>query len=529
MNRALSFLIIQIDVFVSSVRIYFKDNALLVALLASIAISAYGFELFNLNLTIDEEVHAFSFPGYQWISQGRWGMFLLNKFLIPYTVIPFVPLFVALVFHVAAFLMLLRSWGVKSNLEQITVGAIGVSYPGIAYMYTFSTINYGIGIGLFCVSLSLLIYSQSNGLRKFLAIIPATLAISIYQGLIVALACVFLVHFISEQLRAGRRNIDSRSLSTILCIGMLSTAAYYCIQKLFLFFTGSVTGYIEQFLDVGYLRNNLAHVFSKTLSTLIRVYSGDAAIYANEIRSLGVILVLALCGIAATLRHSALSLVNKLLMGFLTLALLWLPFTIGFLARGNVTIRFLVALPIVLSGLTMLGVRGQPRSFKIFVGVVSGFCVFQFVISTNYLFSSSHLALQADRLLASTVIGRIQGAKADADAKVLRYLEVVGYLKRPATKLIPKSETFGASFFEWDQGNVWRILFFLKTLGYQDLEAMPMERRSEMMEVANSMPTWPEKGSVKVVGDAAIIKFGDYSEGQKQAICEATRKREFCD
>jgi len=43
----------------------------------------------------------------------------------------------------------------------------------------------------------------------------------------------------------------------------------------------------------------------------------------------------------------------------------------------------------------------------------------------------------------------------------VKYLEIIGYYERPETSITPKIEAFGASFFEWDQGNVYRIVYFL--------------------------------------------------------------------
>ena len=58
-----------------------------------------------------------------WITEGRWGMFVLNRLLIPYPIIPFVPLFVALVSHVTAVLILLSpdaaSYAVDSCPNQV--------------------------------------------------------------------------------------------------------------------------------------------------------------------------------------------------------------------------------------------------------------------------------------------------------------------------------------------------------------------------------------------------------------------------
>jgi hypothetical protein len=153
------------------------------------------------------------------------------------------------------------------------------------------------------------------------------------------------------------------------------------------------------------------------------------------------------------------------------------------------------------------------------------FSVFQFVISTNHLFSSSALTLQADRLLASRLIERIENAKAESNTGAeVKYMEVVGYVQWPQTSLIPKVSTFGASFFEWDQGNTSRIVAFMKTIGYQDLLTLPSDRRIQLNIIANSMPEWPAKGSVKVVNDTVLVKFGPYSNLQKQIICKNTPK-----
>jgi hypothetical protein len=101
----------------------------------------------------------------------------------------------------------------------------------------------------------------------------------------------------------------------------------------------------------------------------------------------------------------------------------------------------------------------------------------------------------------------------------LKYMEVVGYLERPPTELIPKAETFGASFFQIDQGSSMRLGYFLQTLGFPELEPLPLERRVQMIETANAMPAWPEKGSIAIVGDTLLIKFGPYSDTQRLAIC----------
>jgi hypothetical protein len=175
----------------------------------------------------------------------------------------------------------------------------------------------------------------------------------------------------------------------------------------------------------------------------------------------------------------------------------------------------------------MLGMEGNPKLYRTIVVFTVTFCLLQFITSTNHLFASSHLALQEDRLLAAQLIDEIAEAKEDAHAENVQYLEVVGYVSRPSTELIPKLETFGSSFFEWNGGNVGRIVLFMKTIGYSDLSFLPLERKQEMIKTAELMPRWPEKGSVKVQGDTVLVKFDSYSYAQRMEICASTHDVDF--
>lgn len=506
---------------------YFNKNLILILVLLTVAIAGYGFELFNLNLTIDEEVHAFSSLAEQWIVEGRWGMYLLNNYLIPQPIIPFVPLSVALIFHILAILLLMSSWGVDSDLEKVMIGAIGVAYPGIAYMYTFSTINFGIGVGLFGVALSLFLYVRMQGRYRLFSVLPAAFAISLYQGFAVALAVSFLILFISDEIRSGRRDLNVKNLLMMIVVGISSAAIYWLVQHIFMSAHSIKIGYVDSFFDIAYFRGNYAAVTREVFGTMQRILSGSPSIYGNSISALAPVVVIMLISLSVRLSCCKLSVVSKLLVALLIVLALMLPFVVGFLMKGVITMRFLVALPILFSGLIMLGLKSQSRGIKLLTSTIVAFCTFQFVISTNTLFSASALALETDRLLAGRVLERIEGG-ASGKEQQLRYLEVVGFINRKSTRLIPKMETFGASFFEWDQGNTRRMLLFLRTLGYENLQACPLNGRQELMKVTGEMPIWPSKGSVQIIGDTAVIKFGEYSYMQKLIICQSVEKNKYC-
>ena len=505
---------------------YLKENANLIFALAVVALCAYGFELFQLNLTVDEELHAeYLGPTLGWVSQGRWGMYLLNTFILPYTIIPLAPLFVALLFHIAAVLLMLEGWKVTSKLDQFIVGAICVAFPTMAYMYTFSTISYGIGIGLFCSALSLFLYARNQGWKRYLAILPASFAIAIYQGFLPVLAALFLVYIIRTQIHTEKPILfDMIAITGILIVSLF---IYYAIQRL-IFIIGVVPGlaYVSDFFDVEFLRRYFGTVLLRIwIYAFLPVYLGDEGIYSINLRSLAFLLFVSFLGLFIHLVKSRRSLINWLLVFSLLLLLSISPFLSGFLMQGYMSLRFLVALPVVVSGIVMLGLLGSSRTFKIFAALVSIYCIFQFVTSTNHLFASSHLAFEADRVIATRLITRIEDAQVDANTQELRYIEIIGYYSRPATNLIPKIETFGASFFEVGQGIPGRIASFLGIAGFERLQEVSVDRRAELVEIANSMPSWPDKGSVKVVEDIVLIKFGPYSDAQKMLICSSKQSR----
>jgi hypothetical protein len=309
---------------------------------------------------------------------------------------------------------------------------------------------------------------------------------------------------------------------------VLGAVLYYLVQQLFLLGSVTGTGYVDQYFDLGFLRDNFSLAVSRSWEILGQVYSGDAAIYARPITALGPTLAVAVAGFVATTLSYPLRPWHKVMILVLGGVLLIVPFAPGLVTRGYLAMRFLISLPVLMLGFLTLGFLSPSRLVRGILGVLGAVCLFQFVVSTNTLFSASRLALEADRTLAARLIVAIDDAKALAHTPETPYLEVVGYPEVHGTPLIPKAETIGASFFEWDQGNIHRILRFLWTLRYDELDALPVERRAGLIDVASQMPIWPAPGSVRVAGDTVIVKFGPYSPLQKQGICQTTWVIGFC-
>ena len=75
---------------------------------------------------------------------------------------------------------------------------------------------------------------------------------------------------------------------------------------------------------------------------------------------------------------------------------------------------------------------------------------------------------------------------------------------------IDKSEVFGGSLFNWDNGSNYRIINLFK---YQDIANYKMIDNKEIYlrikDSIGSMPIWPKKESVKMINNVVVVKLGN--------------------
>ncbi|BDQ38463.1 hypothetical protein SYK_28230 [Pseudodesulfovibrio nedwellii] len=70
-----------------------------------------------------------------------------------------------------------------------------------------------------------------------------------------------------------------------------------------------------------------------------------------------------------------------------------------------------------------------------------------------------------------------------------------------------RRETIGASFFEWDRGNVYRVIYFINTLGEHRFFGRTRDASFVQSKKIEEMPTWPMKGCVEIIDAIVVIKF----------------------
>ncbi len=508
-----------------SIKTYVKENWLVCIVLFLVAIFTYGFELFSFDLTIDEEIAAFQPIANVWrLEQGRWGWYILNKIFFPFQIIPFVPLFVGLFFQIISILLFFKIFEVSNKWVQILIGSIVISYPGMVFIYSFVNISYAIGFGLFLINLGLFIFVQHSGTQKYFAILPTTFAMAIYQPLIPVIISVYFLYIIHGWYKNG--SLDWKKIRDVILIFFSSLLLYAIINHaILLIFNLSKSGYTEHFFDINHAMIHWRSNLWKLKNLFYNVYVGDKTIYGLKVRMQPIVLFVAgLSILANVIKKRELNTISKIIITGSFGIFLLLPFAGGMLTRGIIPLRsLLIGLPIIIAGWLLLGLENRGDNFKSVFSILAVLCVFQYISAANHLFGSSHLTQKQDRMLATQLILRIEDAKAKSPLNDVEYLEIVGYVDRPSIPAISRIENIGASFFGWDQGkDANRVISFLKTLDYFELEKLPDKRRAEFVDIGLSMPNWPNPASVKVVGDTVLVRFSAYSQKQIESICSAS-------
>jgi uncharacterized CHY-type Zn-finger protein len=68
---------------------------------------------------------------------------------------------------------------------------------------------------------------------------------------------------------------------------------------------------------------------------------------------------------------------------------------------------------------------------------------------------------------------------------------------------------FGGSYFNWDNGNNYRIIHFFKEADVADYNMIDSkEKYYSIKDSIDKMPIWPDYESVKMVKKIIIVKLG---------------------
>ncbi|WP_189476394.1 glucosyltransferase domain-containing protein [Mesorhizobium sp. M2A.F.Ca.ET.043.05.1.1] len=490
--------------------------------LFAIFVAMYFSELASFSLSIDEEVAAFRTDSSIWIAQGRWGAYLIERFLIPN---PVMPLLAPAIFGagcVAAYLLVMDIIDKhRLSIAEYACFTIFCAFPTWFFIVEFYSNIAAVGIGLAASALAIWLINKkdlpADGSRFFVAIVAGGFAISIYQSFAPAILVLGIVVCV---LRA-RAGIESSLPKDVTRAGVLiaGSAIFYAVgNAIFKSFTSKRSEYFESLFQPGFLFQHPVVVTGRVLEALGGALGLDRGSYGVILWA--VPLLVALGGWTLFKESSR----SRLLLLAAALVCLFIPFGVHVLAAGTMPVRSLVGLPIAVWLFVYLGVTSSNARIGMVSAILLGVVIFQIQVIQNYRQASSYLVDKHDTLLAAAIYGRLTSMPG-FDAKRSYALTVFGGLPFTTNYPRPPGSTVGYSFFEWDGGNAWRITYYMKLLGYSNLNGPTDQQVDQTIVRLSTMPVWPAPGSLEIQGDIVLIRLGEGpSYANQQALARVANR-----
>jgi hypothetical protein len=494
-----------------------QPAAALIAVLI-VSLFAHGYEIFNLHLTIDEELHldmGRRAVAKLWIAQGRWGMGLATT-LLPSSVVPVVSTALGVgLLALSLWLIVERAFG-ADRCASVCAVSVAITLPVLPFTMSFATFAYGIGFASLAAAGFILVIRRATHVTHLaIAALLAAFAISVYQPMIFTLAALVVV----DLCRTDRKLADKTRLRGVLTL-VAALGLYFLIDQIARrVLPADMRQYVDSYVDLkGLLAHPLDRIGRAARNTWAVLHVAKDLFFLHspwlELFMWVALLACAKALISATGRSRSAPLITAVL-------LLALPTFAEMVSTDSVPLRSQVYLPFIVALVGAIAFVNSGPGLRLSLYALTLLAVIGNSDVTNRLYAAGNFAYERDRLLAHDIVRESEKVVAldKSSLKDLR-LEVVGIKSWQDSPLIPKREALGASFFEWGGVSRSRTAAFLRDLGFDIQDASDTEVVPGV-PVAVAMPSWPVDGWVRRERNLLIVKLGEYTPSQKRMLCSA--------
>jgi len=480
--------------------------------LAALFVGLYFFEMASFPFSIDEELAAVRTNAAIWVGQGRWGAYLIEAFVLPQPIIPFVPVAIFGAGGILAYILLLDAAradaGPLRPLDYLLF-TLFIGYPTWYFIVEFYSNLAAVGIGLGCAGVAVWL-SFASGTRQrvavmlFLASCFGTFSIAIYQSFVQTLAAMGCA-VLAIRMLESRQHRPWRMFARFAAVIVLSLVLYKVGDVLFRLLFPSPNAYYESLFRLDGLLANPLGVIALTAREVINAYGVTTAMFEGAMWAAAALVVLGLVACAKPLWR--LDRPSGLLLALIAAAVLFLPFATNLVGGGRLPPRALVAVPIAVWFFAYLGTGAKSRLVAIASTAAAVLCLVQLLIVNNTYQAANHFATKQDFAVAVILNGRISSLPEFDSAKTYS-LSVFGGRTSNSIYPLPWSSTVGGSFFAWDGGNSGRISQYLHVLGFPYFPGASPEQQDQVIADYQLMPVFPAAGSVAIKGDVILVKLG---------------------
>lgn len=485
-----------------------------------ITILAYGYEIANFTLSIDEELVIRNTdwnPPIAWIKQGRPSIVLIKLLFNTVSVIPFWNTFMAIsvLFGATVAWFQVFSKYITQKIKGVAFFifcSIFLTMPIHAEYMVFSTYNFEVSIGFLLAALSTLFLSHwfSNHTKTGLVIglLLYIVVVAIYQSFIMVVFCglsIFLFLYFIELLKQKESIAFKSSLINIVqLLGIIVfVVVIYKIIDILLQNVFPSSGYIEGFFGWKYLNK-------KIVISNLQEYFKDMILGDKIFGSFLIFPTLMLSGVMG-IYYLFKGKEFKLLF-FLIIGIGFSPFALSFLIGSPMPLRAMQSLPLMLAGMWLIlyQVVDHRTIRNLLFVIVILISLYQTQAMTR-LFYSDNQRYKEDISIANRIGERISLLPLAEDTRKSDTVVFVGSYVPSNNPSIIRSEIIGRSFFEWEGGNTYRIIAFMNGLGY-DYTSPTKEQLSVSKELSRDMPVWPDLGSIEQKEGIIIVKLSELND-----------------
>lgn len=486
------------------------------SVLFAVFVLLYFYELSNFTLSIDEELAMYREDSRVWIAQGRWGIYLIERFLLPNPATPVVPLALLGALLAAAATQLFSLFNVDAVGLRILGFALIAGFPTTFMLAEFSTNVVPVGLAMLGAVLCAK-WSRDHGAwpTTLLLIVLASI-LSLYQSVLflVVVLCLGLALQDIQYRDAVPRAVLWRLIRTGILL-LAGIALYAAVNKMALAISGTRAAYVQSYFDLYFPTREPDLVWDRIRFDVDRLYFGRWEKGFRQGPAQFALVALAGTVMLHALRPRTRIDLGKSSMGVALLTMIMLtPFALHVFSPWQVPYRSMLAVPFAMWLLVMHAYRSVASiTIKKALITLLALTVLHNWQSLNQFFHASKTVGLHDQIIATRLSERIAQVLPPTDSSAPVKIVVSGALRFDNGYSFKQlTTTAGSSFFEWDHGNPDRIAKYLRYLGLGNFRRADPELEARLMPLAKALPVWPADGCVARVEDTVLIHFPNSSD-----------------
>lgn len=477
----------------------------------------FGFMLTNHDLSIDEETWILGGNIKGWLLQSRYSLWLYDTFFTNNgNYIPFLYDFLGIVLWNVAGILLLYSYFNDKEVHGIVMFMMLAYYDSVPFVLadimSFSFYLVQIGIAAILTSLSIYLTIQyireKNRLFLIVSSLILWLAFGAYQALICYYISAFAGYCVIDYIKGNREQLLKKILTGVLFC-LIGVLGYVFFDKIVILILGS-----DGYLSANYIGWKEADPLIEFLMSIANVGRVSFAIPYQDVTVNGatcirVLTILFVIYAFYQIFHNEKNKKERIIVFLLCVALCFSPFLLYIAMATYKTVgRMMLGLPVI--GMAQIYLIStviiKPLLKKIYIVCVCGLLIAN-AGQINTAYFQHHLVHQKDCEIASEIIHDIQKVGIDYHDKSIVF---IGMIESDITFDNQIGE-LGSSFFSHDDGNIGRMIAFLRYRGYA-VNNPSIDQINRAYIEAENMTLWPIDNSIKVMDDVIIVKLSEPSE-----------------